>query len=398
MRTSTFFAGLTRRVILFSLLSFGIAVVSNAQVSVSGGTGLNATYPSLTKSGGLFEALNANAQTGNNIVVSITADVTTEDGVNSLNAGAWASVSITPSGARIISGTVTGNLINLNGADNVTINGLNSGGNSLTISNAGTGASNTIRFINDASNNTVTNCVLQGSASTTANGVVNFSTGATTGNDNNTISNNTIGAAGSNLPINGIYSAGTSVSVDNSSNTVSGNNILDYFNAGLLSSGITIAATGNNTWTISNNKFYQTATRIYTTAATHYGIFIGGGDGYTISGNSIGYANASGTGTYTMTSGAALATRFIGIGITAGTTVASSIQGNTIANIYLSSSNTTGTANGSLCGINILGGNVNVGTITGNTIGATTGTGSLYCYQRASGGGIVGINTEVQEL
>ena len=52
------------------------------------------------------------------------------------------------------------NLIDLNGADNITINGLNTGDNTLSISNTtssnviGTSA---IRFIADATSNTVTN-------------------------------------------------------------------------------------------------------------------------------------------------------------------------------------------------------------------------------------------------
>jgi hypothetical protein len=52
-------------------------------------------------------------------------------------------------------------LLNFNGADNVIINGLNTGGNSLTISNTSTSTAagtSTIRFINDATNNIIRNC------------------------------------------------------------------------------------------------------------------------------------------------------------------------------------------------------------------------------------------------
>ena len=71
------------------------------------------------------------------------------------------------------------------------MDGLNSGGNSLTITNFSPGVTSVIRLINDASSNTVTNCTLQGAASATGGGVVFLSTGTTTGNDNNIISNNT---------------------------------------------------------------------------------------------------------------------------------------------------------------------------------------------------------------
>ena len=91
--------------------------------------------------------------------------------------------------------TAAGNpLIDFNGADSVMMDGLNTGGNSLTISNttvsaaAGTG---TIRFIADATNNTVTRCTVRGSSTTslaTVGGTIIFSTGTTIGNDGNTIS------------------------------------------------------------------------------------------------------------------------------------------------------------------------------------------------------------------
>src|SRR5205807_1271972 len=98
--------------------------------------------------------------------------------------------------------------IDLNGADNVTING---SAGALSISNADTGAtSSTIRFINDATNNTVQNCTIQGSETGVASGTIFFYTGTTTGNDGNIITSNVITPAGANLPANAIYSAGTS--------------------------------------------------------------------------------------------------------------------------------------------------------------------------------------------
>ena len=87
------------------------------------------------------------------------------------------------------------------------------------------------------------------------------------------------------------------------SGTITGNNVQDYFSATLATAGINLSATGNSAWTISNNKLFQSATRIYTTANTHNGIFVGTGSGYTISGNTIGFANASGTGTTNMVGG-----------------------------------------------------------------------------------------------
>jgi hypothetical protein len=374
MKTSTFFAKFTLKATFFCLLLVGTISIANAQVSVSGGTGLNSTYTSLTKSGGLFAALNSNAQTGNTITVSITGDVTTEDGTNALNAGAWTSISITPSGARTISGAFTGSLIDFNGADNVTLNGLNASGNSLIISNTTAGVANTIRFYNDATNNTITNCSILGAGNTTATGVIYFGTGATTGNDNNTISNNNITAAGANFPSNGIISNGTSASVDNSGITIIGNNIYDYFHASTVSRAINIDATNANSsngWTISNNKFYQTATRTYTAAILNHIIFLGTGDGFLVSGNTFGYASSTGTGVYTSTS--TLAYRMIIIANNGAGTIGNSIQGNTFAAFSTTSANTTGT--GSMTFSCIHANNtakLDIGTVTGNTFGATT--------------------------
>ena len=53
------------------------------------------------------------------------------------------------------------------GADNVTIDGLNTGGNSLTIRNTSS-TSFTIRFANDASNNTIQNCTVEAGGGSTA--------------------------------------------------------------------------------------------------------------------------------------------------------------------------------------------------------------------------------------
>ncbi|HMK24787.1 MAG TPA: PKD-like domain-containing protein, partial [Chitinophagaceae bacterium] len=300
--------------------------------------------------------------------------------------------------------------IDINGATYLTIDGRPGGVgviSQLTISNTATGTATDIRFINDASNNTITYCTLLGSASTTF-GVVSFTTGLTTGNDGNTISNNTISAAGANLPLNGIYSVGTSSVIDNSGNTVTANNVADVFNAASVCIGINVG-TGNAAWTITNNRVYQTATRVFSTGNIHSGIFVGSGGGYTINGNIIGYANSGGTGTtnllgntgvvtgtfpssYTISTAAANVTRYIGINcaFTSGDIV-SNIQGNTIAGIALYTSSGATTTNGILCGINVTAGNANIGTTSGNTIGSTTGNSSLYAINSSGGGVVVGI-------
>jgi uncharacterized repeat protein (TIGR02543 family) len=370
------------------LFAFGLAAApAFAQVTVTGSTGANATYTSLTNAGGAFAAINAaGSQTGNNILITITADVTTEAGTNGLNAGTWATLTINPSGARTISGAAaSAPLINLNGADNVTINGFNTGGNSLTISNTNTGTTagtSTIRFIADASNNTVTNCTILGSSTSTLGtvaGTILFSTGTTTGNDSDIISNCNIGPAGANLPSKAMMASGSSSSIENDNVQITGNNIFDYFIATTGHTAINVL-TGNEGWTISNNKFYQTGTRTFTSAGLrHSAVTLNNSTGsFTISGNTIGFASAAGTGTYTITGSS---NEFRGIDApSVNTSPASSIQGNTISGISVTSSRASTTlGNSAFIGITIgeTGGLFNVGTTTGNTVGSLDGSSSI---------------------
>lgn len=389
----------------FIVLAFAIsALAQNVNVNPGGGS-----YPTLADA---FTAINAGTHTGA-ITVEVVGD-TTETVSAVLNASgtgaaSYTTITVTPTGARTIAGAIAGHLIDLNGADNVTINGLNAAGNSLTISNTSiTTSSSTIRFIADATNNVVTNSSVlgaTGAGGSSGFGVIYFATGTTTGNDGNTISNNNISASGGGNPINGIYSFGTSTAVDNGGITITGNNISDYFNLGGATSGINVNA-GSSAWTITNNKLYQTAERRYTTANTHSGINILVGSGYTVTGNTLGYANSAGTGTTNMigsstalggtfpsaytTAGTANATRYIAINATfTAAGVVSNIQGNTIAGFALYTSSGATTTTGIFCGICVNSGNVNIGTTSGNTIG--TSASSIYTATTTTGGVVSGI-------
>lgn len=373
--------------LLFTLaFSFFTFFSVKAQVVVNPGAG---SYGTLK---GAFDAINAGTHTGA-ITIALNGD-TVETASAVLNesgngAASYTSIIISPSGGatRTISGSFVGHLIDLNGADNVTFDGLNSGGNALVLSSTALGASSVIRFVNDATNNVVTNTSLLG-AGDTSFGVVYFGIGTTNGNDNNNINNCVISASASS-PLNGIYSL-ASAAIDNSGNTINSNLISNFFNATAATAGLNIN-TGNNNWTITNNRLFQTASRTYTTASTHNGIFISSGSGHTISGNTIGYATSTGTGVYQM--GGTIATRFIAINLGVGTASATSVQGNTITAISLGTSSGATTANGVLCGINVTAGNVNIGNVIANTIGSSTGVDSLIATPTTTQGTVVGINT-----
>ncbi|OWY24067.1 hypothetical protein C7N43_05120, partial [Sphingobacteriales bacterium UPWRP_1] len=362
-------------------------------VTSTGGTAANTptSYSTFTTATtGLFAVLNGGTVHTGTVSVVIVADVT-EPATTPLNASAaWTAMTINPSGARTVSGAAAAGtpLIDLSGADNVTIDGLNTGGNSLTIENttlSATSGTSTIRFINGATNNTITNCSLKGavSSSVLTNGaVVFFSTDGSTanGNDNNTISNNNIGPSGANLPSKAIQGNGstTTTAIGNSGIVIDNNNIFDFFSATTTSAGVAING-GCNTWSITNNRFYQTATRTWTTGALHTPIVLNsstatsGVQGMTVTGNIIGYASNTQTGTYAMTGSTGSFRGISFAGITAGTV--SNINNNTIASVSLTGVTSFGTSTSSpFMAIYIANGNV---TSNSNTIGSQSATGSL---------------------
>lgn len=372
------------------------------EVESSGGTTAPTAYTTLLSA---FSAINNGTHTGT-ITIDVCGD-TTETAPAVINASgsgsaSYTSIAISPIGARSISGAIAGGspLIDFNGADNVTINGLNAGGNSLTISNTTVSSSsftNTIRFINDATNNTVQNASILGSSTATTNcGVIFFAgTNGTSGNDGNIINNNNIGPAGSNLPTNAICSLGTTTTGThyNSGIQITGNRIFDFFNASTASNGI-FASTGSSDWTITGNSFYQTATRTATAGSTHTAIQVNYSlaNNFVISNNTIGGSDATAGGT-PWTQAGSFASRFVGIQFTGGSTTPSSIQNNTIKNFAWTSTSGTTTLPGIWIGIYVSTGSANVGTTTGNTIGATTGTGSVTVSTSTSGGISFGIGS-----
>lgn len=315
------------------------------------------------------------------------------------NLGTTATLGITirpELGATNLSVTSTAaQTVNMNGGDYITFDGRpgSIGTNrELTIENTSvTGVA--VQLSNDAQNNTFNYMKLRGQNNTTTSGVVVFGIGATTaGNVNNTISNSEIYRTAGGQPANLVFSNNTLASSFNT-NTITNSLLYDNFQAGLTCIGILLTG-GNTGWTITNNSFYQTTTQTFTTANTHRAIQVNNsaGNNFTISGNFIGGTAANCGGTAWTIAGA-LASRFIAIDLSVGTTVASNVHNNTIRNFNLTTTSGATTSNGIWCGINTTGGNVNIGTVlTPNTIGSTTVTGAIVTSCSTSGGITVGIN------
>src|SRR5690606_3435770 len=115
--------------------------------------------------------------------------------------------------------------------------------------------------------------------------------------------------------------------------TLSDNEIYDYHSASSAARGIQLEGV-TDAWTISGNRFYQSAERS-NTGGSHWAIDVGttaaGAGGHTISGNHIGGSAADGSGVYTLTGSAS----FSGIHVQQATSgsLESTITGNVISGI-----------------------------------------------------------------
>ena len=321
--------------------------------------------------------------------------------VPSLNgANAFNTVTIRPAtGAAGLSltsanGTATVNLI---GAQFVTFDGRPGGvgaAKQFTIANTSPGGA-AVRFINEASGNALRFLTLRSVNANPASGTVVFSTttGAN-GNDNNTIDTCDL-RDGATTPANAIYSLGSTgtTAQNNSGNTVTNCNVFNFYSTTTEAAGIRIQ-NGGTDWTISGNSFYQTASRAAGPGNVR-GIYVNNtlGNHFVITGNFIGGTAPNAGGTAWTTTGTTALNQFQGIFLSVGTATPSSVQGNTIQNFIWTSSSTLNTLPGIWSGIYVQAGNVNLGTVTGNTIGSGTGTGSISVTNSSNGGITCGIGS-----
>lgn len=357
--------------IIYALVHF---LTSNAQINVIGSTAQDGNYLSLRAA---FLALNGASQIGRTIELQVTSS-TVETASASLNAGGWSSFVIYPTTSGLsVSGTIAAaGLIDLNGADNVTIDGrVNRTGtipdlSIINLSTVNTTATSTIRFINDASNNNIQYCVIKGATSATTGGVVYLGAGTSTGNDNNTITQNYISGISATLrPVSAVYSYGAAALL-NDGLTVSSNNIFDFMSLGLSSYGVNLNDYTNGA-IVTDNSFYETTN--YSGTATNLSLYViymstTTGSGFQIKRNKIGgQAPDCGGGAWTKTN--TMNNTFNGILCGVATTTNCQIEENQIANINWSNNGT-----GTFSGIYML---KYGGTVSNNSIGSEVSANSI---------------------
>lgn len=367
-------------IILFMILvNFTNSQPLNGTYNVGSGQ----TFTSLTGTGaaGFFNAVNTRGLSGN-VTLRVTSNITETGAVALQQWSGSNTITINPSSAalRTLSGNVAAPLFDLNGADRVTIDGRFSGsGRYLRFVNNNTGGQ-TFRFINDATNNTITYCMVDGMRVAANSGIIDFSTTTgSTGNDNNTISNCTINDASGGTLQNAIVSLGTTTTTAryNSNITISNNEITNVYRNAQTCSAIMLM-NGSTDFTITGNSIYQTSTRTPTSATSWNVIYVNtsGANNINISNNYLGGTAANcGGSAWTVNGTQSNSLYFIRIQA-AGTTTASNINGNTIGNLSFTS---TPSSNGVtyFAGIVVESGRVNVGSSAGNIIGNTTSNGNI---------------------
>lgn len=282
--------------------------------------------------------------------------------------------SLTATGLVLTSNNTAGTLL-FQGAPRISFDGRQAGTGSreLTIQNTNLGSSYAIQFENGANTDTIRHCNIRSVHNGTSGGggTINFAQAGAAANANIVIENNNIFEAAGGTPTCAVYSNGSASPLQNNGIRIQNNSIYNFFNAAYPTAGINLAANSIN-FTISGNSFYQTASRSFTNIIGTFSAVISGAvtnTGLTISNNFIGGTAANTGGTPMIIAGNGI---LRGMQLLTGT-VASSVQGNVINNITYTSSNPSSTH--SL--IYYTGGNVNLGTITGNRLGSLLGTDSI---------------------
>ncbi|PZV79741.1 hypothetical protein CLV31_11357, partial [Algoriphagus aquaeductus] len=296
-----------------------------------------------------FQAINSNSGSGD-VTVTIRANTTETSQAVLLQTNY--TVTVVPEGNRTVSGNLSTPLVLLNGADNVTIDGLSfDGNNRLTIRNTNTNAdANAVRIFGSANNNTVKRCTLEGSGVgiNFFTGIIALSSSNADFSENNTIDNNLIRPASSSGASNGIM-----VSTLNSTNTgkivnarITNNRIENVFinNVNDVNHGI-VAGFNVDNITIQGNSVYNTATFSNTrNNSFYYGIRItnssgGTGSGSIVSDNFIGGTEPEAKGGKMVISSSANSLNFSGILINDNTNAPNKVTGNVVKNIDLDIAN-----------------------------------------------------------
>ncbi|MDD2996098.1 MAG: hypothetical protein PHP99_07790, partial [Paludibacter sp.] len=240
------------------------ATVTSGNITINSSAGTStAEYSNLQAA---FSAINNGTHQGEiSIAINTNITETSTATLNSSGSGgaSYISIQIFPTASGLsITGNLPSPLIDLNGADNVTIDGrVNRVGNTadMTIVNQSTSTNtgtSTIRLINGAQNCKLQYCQIKGAGTAEQSGTIFISGNGT--NSGHIISYNKISGADTRA-FHSIYSNGT----NNSNIQITNNHFVDIFceqisYASNMPATAIYAHTGSSGWTISENHFYET--------------------------------------------------------------------------------------------------------------------------------------------
>lgn len=385
---STDFGGGTR-----STGSPSMGAWENVPVDIYTGGQLRASYFNLKAA---FDAINAGHWTGNLTIKlkgSTQETATAQLNASGTGAASYSGVLIHPVRNQVVvRGDINGDLIRFNGADHVIVDGrLNADGSTidLNITNINTGASaTTIRFAESASDNTVRYTQLSGAGSDVMSAIVSVSTASIgDGNDRNTFTNNHFtGLNATNRPRFALLSEGSSGRT-NSGNAISNNRFYDTWRPNSDASMVQIGS-GSDDWTITGNSFYETTSFVPTGAFTYSAIHLDdlNGGGHVVTNNYVGGTLEQALGSPMTLGASGQAATFVPFRFRVGNAVVSSIQGNIITNMQVTSN-----ASQPFAAIYVDGGTLNIGTTTGNRIGAVAGNDNIIVNSAATDATSVGL-------
>lgn len=335
------------------------------------GTGGNYTYLS-----DAFKDINASGLSGN-LNLNIISDIedTAMCSLSFISQNGF-KIKIAPSAdvLRNITGRFLNSLIEINGSQNVVIDGkgpISGTGKYLRFLNIENTAS-TFSFINGARFDTIQNCIIEGTNNLQTIGVVNFGTSqnTATGVRDLLFSNNDVRDRSDSLGIPTIlfYSAG-STNLTNSNITISNSNLFNY-----RRSAVFVSNTGNGgNWKILSNSFYYNATTNVAAGDVVSIMLIPGvnaGNNQIIGNYFGGQSPLCGGNALLNANGVNFVVMNLNTSIASGTTV----QNNVIQNINL-----TATTAVDFAGIRIESGRA---VITGNLIGHATNANSIVNNMR----------------
>jgi hypothetical protein len=357
----------------FFVLLLMTAAALKGQVSVSASAGVaNGSYPTLKAA---FDEINKGTHQGV-INILITAS-TTESATAQLNASEgtarYISVRIRPATDCIISGNIKGALIDLNGADSVTIDGRPEGAGSrrsLSLRNLYAseydGAS-TIQLSNGAALNTIRYVNIEGSAGSTI--LIGAAVNSSQTNSYNTIDNNDIRPAGGKLPSHGIRSAPGDFYAPKNTNNVISNNLIHDFSSEDGSAAAIELFDPISVCIVTGNSIYQSVPLAFEPGRGYAFLNIYGGSGHQIKHNFIGGSAPEAGGQPAVFS---IVDGMAAMYVHSGDPYTTTISENIITNIHIT--NTSVTASTEFGGIRGIGGSF---LINGNTVGSLSGTGAI---------------------